>query len=364
MLESTLLIISAVSVIAIAILVYYVIKAFETVGFTFAETTVIVFGSLIAYFYVPDIHLITVDNMKIAGNVAGFLIPLAISLRLLVTGRAPFFRTLIGIMMVAYLVYANSEVEFNGVLVGNIPSIILVSSLYSIASTRKYEERGPIAYITGTLGVIIGADIFNLPKLSEMVPHNFSLIFGGAGLFDAIYLVGLFAIVVDIAFTVFTRFYEEEWRFMKREIDEKTKQLLNEAQKGIPVEERPFKALGDLVGLKEKEVIEKLKQLMEEGIIRRIGPIINPRALGYESTLVAMKVDKEDTDRVSEVINMFPEVTHNYLRDAEYNIWFTITARNRERIEENLRKIEVVTGYKTYNLPARRVFKIGVSFKF
>ncbi len=362
--ESYLLVLSAVSVIAMSVLVYYMIKAFENVGFTFAETAVIVFGSLVAYFFIPDIHLATVNNINFAGNVAGFLIPLAISLRLLVTGRAPFWKAVGGVIIVAYLVYTNSEVTLRGVLVGNIPSIILVASLYSLAGTRKHEERGPIAYISGTLGVILGADVFNLTKLSGMVPHNFSLIIGGAGLFDAIYLVGLFAIIVDISFTIFTKIYEKELRVMKGMNDGKVKELLNIAQKSIPLETRPFRVLGDMVGMSEKEVIESLRKLMADGIIRRIGPVLNPRGLGYESTLVAMKVDAEDTDRVAEIINMFPEVTHNYLRDADYNIWFTITAESRKRIDEILRKIRELSGYDVYDLPARRVFKIGVSFRF
>jgi len=362
--ESHILILSAILVIAIAILVYYMIKAFENVGFTLAETIVIVFGSLVAYFFIPDIHLITVDNIKFAGNVAGFLIPLAISLRLLVTGRAPLWKTMGGVIIVAYLVYTNSEVALKGILVGNIPSIIMVASLYSLASTRNHKERGPVAYISGTLGVTIGADVFNLPRLSGLVPHDFSLIFGGAGLFDAIYLVGLFAIVVDISFTIFAKVYEMERQVMKEMNDEKTRKLLNIAQKSIPVEERPFRSLGNMTGMSEKEVIETLRKLMENGIIRRIGPILNPRGLGYESTLAVMKVDPEDTDRVAEIINLFPEVTHNYLRDAEYNVWFTVTAKSKERIDEIINKIQESSGYKVYNLPARRVFKIGVSFKF
>jgi|GEM_PF-352091 DNA-binding Lrp family transcriptional regulator/uncharacterized membrane protein len=364
MVAHTILIISALAITFIAILMYYVIRAFASVGFTFSETLVVVFGSLVAFFYLPDIHLITYNNMNLMANIAGFLIPFLLSIRLIVTKRAPLIRSLVGIAIVGYLVQTNSEVSLEGVLVSNIPAIVLVSSLYSLASTRKYDEKGPIAYISGSMGVIIGADILNLTKISQTVPHEFSLIFGGAGVFDAIYLVGLFAILVDIIFSLAYRLYDDLGVDDVGSMNRSEKKLLNIIQNEIPVEQRPFKVIGEQINLSEKQVLQTIERLIDKGIIRRIGPIINPRAIGYVSTLVAMKVEPEDLDSVAESIGLFPEVTHNYARDGGYNLWFTITAKDEKRVQEILKKIEDVTGYKPYNLPAKRVFKIGVKFEF
>ncbi len=146
-------------------------------------------------------------------------------------------------------------------------------------------------------------------------------------------------------------------------MDEMDLKLLAAAQEGFPLEKRPFQALGDSLGISEAETLEKLKRLQCDGLIRRIGPIMDLRRLGYSGVLVALQVPEEKADEVAAIVSEYSEVSHNYLRPNEtgYNLWFTISAKE-ERILEALGEIKLRTGLKQLVLPTTRIFKIGVKF--
>ncbi len=147
-------------------------------------------------------------------------------------------------------------------------------------------------------------------------------------------------------------------------MDQTDKKILNRIQSDFPIQSRPVKALGDEMGMSESEVLERIKKLKKKGYIRHLGPIFNPRAIGYVSTLCTMKAPADRVEEIAEAINAYPEVTHNYLRDHQHNIWFTLIAQGQNRIEEIIETIKEDTGVdEILNLPAERFFKLKVEFK-
>jgi len=147
-------------------------------------------------------------------------------------------------------------------------------------------------------------------------------------------------------------------------MDATNKNILNEIQSDFPMTPRPFLDLGKRLGLSEDQVIEAIKRLRDEGIIRRIGGNFHSSKLNFASTLCAAKVPQEKIDDFVEIVNRYPGVTHNYLRNNDYNIWFTFIAQHMGYIEKALQEISEITGVTAIrNLPAVRTFKIKVDFE-
>ena len=148
-------------------------------------------------------------------------------------------------------------------------------------------------------------------------------------------------------------------------MDDVDKKILNIIQAGFPVEAEPFKVLGEQVGISEDDVLERIKKLKETGIIRRIGAVFDTRRLGFVSTLCAARVPEEKLKEFVEIVNSYPGVTHNYRRSHEYNVWFTCIASTEEKIKKTLMEISEKTDITDMlNMPAKRKFKINVSFDF
>lgn len=147
-------------------------------------------------------------------------------------------------------------------------------------------------------------------------------------------------------------------------MDQKDKDLLNEIQSDFPLSLRPYKEVGDRLQMSERDVIRRIRRLKESGIIRRIGGNFQSSRLNFTSTLCAAKVPEEKIKQFVEVVNRYPGVTHNYLRNHNYNIWFTFIAQDMDDIDKALTDISEVTGVtEIRNLPAVRMFKIRVDFE-
>ena len=146
-------------------------------------------------------------------------------------------------------------------------------------------------------------------------------------------------------------------------MDEADLKLLALVQDGFPISSRPFRELGEALGLEEEEVISRLDELQKEGLVRRIGPILDLRRLGRSGILAALAVPIDEADGAADMVNPYPEVSHNYLRpnDSGYNLWFTVSG-TEERIQDILQEIQSKTGRKMLVLPTLRIFKIGVKF--
>jgi len=146
-------------------------------------------------------------------------------------------------------------------------------------------------------------------------------------------------------------------------MDEIDLKILATVQEEFPLEKRPFQALGKKLGLDENVVISRLEKLHEEGLVRRLGPILDIRKLGLSGVLVAVQVPEEEAESVASIVSQYQEVSHNYLRpnDTGYNLWFTVSAKE-DRIDEILSDISSKTDRKLLVLPTARIFKIGVKF--
>lgn len=141
------------------------------------------------------------------------------------------------------------------------------------------------------------------------------------------------------------------------------RKLLNLLQSGFPCVSRPFAALGEKLGLSEQEVLERIAGMKEAGIIRRIGGVFDSEKLGFVSTLAALSVKEDLLDDVAEIISRHPGVTHNYRREHEYNLWFTLVTASREEQDRFLAEAAGLAGVRSVrNLPAIKLFKIGVNF--
>lgn len=147
---------------------------------------------------------------------------------------------------------------------------------------------------------------------------------------------------------------------MDKNLDEKDKQLLRILQKEFPLSQRPFLDVAKKLQWTEDDVISRINNLLELKIIRKLGAIIDPEKIGYVSILVAVDVAEDKVEETGAIINEYPGVTHNYLREGHPNIWFTITESNKESLEKNLAEIGKRTGANIIRMPVTQKFKIGV----
>lgn len=142
------------------------------------------------------------------------------------------------------------------------------------------------------------------------------------------------------------------------------KSLLNLIQRNLPIAQRPFLELANILGTTEDNVIERLRYLKEHGYIRRIGPFFDSGKLEYKGTLVALKVKDGYMEKVAQFINKYPGATHNYQREGEYNLWFTLLTHSEEKRTQILNEIKAQKGVeKLMNLVSNKKYKINVQFK-
>lgn len=146
-------------------------------------------------------------------------------------------------------------------------------------------------------------------------------------------------------------------------LDATDKKILDLVQSGFPLVSRPYAAIGDHAGASEEEAFARVRSLRERGIVRRIGANFQSGRIGFCSTLCAAKVPPEKLELFIAAVNAEPGVTHNYLRDHTYNVWFTYIGPSMEQIEEALGRIAAATGVDVINLPAERLYKIKVDFR-
>ena len=149
-------------------------------------------------------------------------------------------------------------------------------------------------------------------------------------------------------------------------LDEFDKRLLNQMQGAFPIVERPYAEVATALGADEAVVLRRVQELIDERIIRQVTPIFDTRALGYGSMLVAAKVDPEHPWRAAKIINSHPGVSHNYLRNHDFNMWFTLAVEGDSKLglQGTLDLMQELTGATSIRqLPTLKLFKIRMDLE-
>ncbi|MDH3638009.1 MAG: Lrp/AsnC family transcriptional regulator [Gammaproteobacteria bacterium] len=142
-------------------------------------------------------------------------------------------------------------------------------------------------------------------------------------------------------------------------MDELDARIVNAIQGGFPVTERPFLDAARALHTTEDELLLRLKNMLDDGVATRFGPLFNAEHMGGAFTLCAMSVPPDDFDDVVEQINAHPQVAHNYEREHTMNIWFVLATETPEEIDSTIAEIEEETGYVVHNLPKSKEYCVG-----
>lgn len=140
------------------------------------------------------------------------------------------------------------------------------------------------------------------------------------------------------------------------------RRLLDEFQRDLPLVPRPYAAIAERLGVDEATVLAMLERLLADGVISRVGAVIEPHTAGA-STLAAMSVPPWALPQVAGFVSAFPEVNHNYEREHALNLWFVVTAPTQARVRQVLAEIEYRTGVPVLDLPLVEAFRLDLGFK-
>ncbi len=141
-------------------------------------------------------------------------------------------------------------------------------------------------------------------------------------------------------------------------LDRTDKLLINRLQKGVPLSSRPYREVAEALGIEEREVIDRLRRLLDAGALTRLGAILNAPQLGGERTLCAVAAPPDRLDEVIAAINRHPEVSHNYERTHAYNLWFVLSSEDAADIGRVIAEIGEETGLRVINLPTLEEYRV------
>ena len=149
-------------------------------------------------------------------------------------------------------------------------------------------------------------------------------------------------------------------------MDDLDRRIVRKLQEDFPLEPHPYEILAGGPGIGTDELWSRVLALSESGIIRRIGFSVDSRKMGYSSTLVAIRLPTERVEEVSALFSKYPQITHSYLREDTFNIWFTVIAEDRQSVRCILEEIRIALGLPEtdiMDLPVRKLFKLDARFK-
>ena len=146
-------------------------------------------------------------------------------------------------------------------------------------------------------------------------------------------------------------------------MDELDKAIINRLQSGFPICVRPYQRVADELAIDELQLIERLQQLLNVGVLSRFGPMYHAEHMGGALTLAALKVPESRFDAVTDIVNTFPEVAHNYARQHALNMWFVLATERPEQVEQVITAIEQQTGLTVYNMPKLSEYYVGLQLE-
>ncbi len=144
-------------------------------------------------------------------------------------------------------------------------------------------------------------------------------------------------------------------------MDSLDRKIINLLQTGFPLSEEPYLEVAQQLGIEEQELLDRLSNLLNENTLSRFGPMYDAQKLGGAFSLVAVRVPEDDFDKVTEIVNSYPEVAHNYKRDNDYNMWYVLATDSPEKIDEVNSDIEKKIGMKVFNMPKLEEYYIGLN---
>ena len=146
-------------------------------------------------------------------------------------------------------------------------------------------------------------------------------------------------------------------------MDEIDRHIINTLQDGFPICDMPYQQVAIQMGLTEQALIERLQVLLDNGTLTRFGPLYHAELMGGALTLAAVKAPPERFAEVTDIINAFPEVAHNYARNHALNMWFVIATETPEQIQRTITAIEQQTGLTVVNMPKINEYFVGLKLE-
>ncbi|HJV52182.1 MAG TPA: Lrp/AsnC family transcriptional regulator [Noviherbaspirillum sp.] len=146
-------------------------------------------------------------------------------------------------------------------------------------------------------------------------------------------------------------------------MDDIDRAIINQLQGGLPICERPYLEAARGIGIGEEELIERLSQLLERGVLTRVGPLFQIERMGGAFTLAALHAPEDRYDQIAERVNALPQIAHNYTRTHELNMWFVIATETPDEIDRVIDQIEQDTGCTVFNFPKSREYFVEMKLK-
>lgn len=145
-------------------------------------------------------------------------------------------------------------------------------------------------------------------------------------------------------------------------MDDLDRRLINRLQLGLPLVRHPWQALARELDSSSTELLDRLHELLNDGVLTRFGPMFDIDRLGGAFTLAALSVPEPRFDSIAELLAAMPEVAHNYRREHAWNMWFVLACPSEQAISDTLTRIEHLTGLVPLNLPKEETYHVGLYF--